>query len=146
MKEYRHYGHTAFDKDAFVKIRNICCSTKPEGGLWASGVEAKYGWKAWCSTSDFRECKEENSFTFTLAENAKVLHIASADDLELLPVVEDKITFNFPLWVFLNFEELSKTYDAIEVSLSSDARLCERLSNWDCDSILIMNPNVIIEV
>ena len=45
MKNYIHYGHTKFDKSVFNKIKNVDCSTKPKGGLWASDVESEHGWK-----------------------------------------------------------------------------------------------------
>lgn len=34
-------------------------------------------------------------------------------------------------------------YDAIELSLSADHRLYWDLYGWDCDSILVMNPDKI---
>ena len=36
---YIHYGCTSFDKLKFQEIK---------GGLWASPIDAEYGWKDWC--------------------------------------------------------------------------------------------------
>lgn len=116
-------------------------STKPMGGLWASRIDAAYGWKEWCNSSDFRDCTEENSFTFSLSNNARVLYINSVNDLEDLPELHNE--FGICSWKLLDFEELAKTYDAIEVNISSDPELYFALYGWDCDSILIMNPNII---
>ena len=146
MKKYIHYGHTKFDKNMFATIRNVDCSTKPRGGLWASDVNAKHGWKEWCESNEFRDCNKENSFTFTLSDNAKVLYIESVNDLQSLPKGKDKLGLNFSLWTLLDFEKLAETYDAVEVSISSDFDLYYQLYGWDCDSIVIMNPDVIIEV
>ena len=45
----------------------------------------------------------------------------------------------------IDFESLSKSYDAIELHLSdSEDNLYMMLYGWDCDSILIMNPDVIV--
>ena len=84
MKNYIHYGHTKFDKDLFTKIKNVDCSTKPRGGLWASDINSKHGWKEWCNENEFRDCDKENSFTFTLSDDAKILYIEYVNDLQSL--------------------------------------------------------------
>ena len=146
MKNYIHYGHTKFDKSVFNKIKNVDCSTKPKGGLWASDVEAEHRWKDWCEAEEFRDCKEENSFSFVLSDNAKVLYIDSIDDLKVLPKIDEKFGMNFSSWILLDFEKLAETYDAVEVSISSDFDLYYQLYGWDCDSIVIMNPDVVVEL
>ena len=142
MSRYIHYGHTKFDKSIFTKIKNSDFLTKPTGGLWASNVNAERGWKDWCESENFRKCKEEHSFSFSLSDNAKVLYINYIDDLKYLPKVESK--FGISTWILLDFEKLEKVYDAIEVNISNDYNLYYALYGWDCDSILIMNPDVIV--
>ena len=44
------------------------------------------------------------------------------------------------------FEKLAEIYDAVEVSISSDFDLYYKLYGWDCDSIVIMNPDVVVEL
>lgn len=148
-KKYIHYGHKKFERVRFCPIRNRECFSKPDGGLWASPVDAKYGWSGWCEENDFRECNEDNSFTFTLREGANVLHIRDIEYLERLPQIKSE----YALWCQLDFEKLLEDgIDAIELHLSeedvSNLTVCEglywSLYGWDCDSILIMNPNVIV--
>ena len=146
MKNYIHYGHTKFDKSMFTKIKNVDCSTKPKGGLWASDVEAEHGWKEWCNENEFRNCDKENSFTFTLSDDVKILYIESVNDLQSLPKVDDKFGINFSSWILLDFEKLAEIYDAVEVSISSDFDLYYKLYGWDCDSIVIMNPDIVVEL
>lgn len=146
MKNYIHYGHTKFDKSVFNKIKNVDCSTKPKGGLWASDVESEHGWKEWCNENEFRDCDKENSFSFTLSDDAKILYIESVNDLESLPKGKDKFGLNFSSWYLLDFEKLAETYDAVEVSISSDFDLYYKLYGWDCDSIVIMNPDIVVEL
>jgi hypothetical protein len=120
--------------------------SKPVGGLWASNVLAECGWKWWCEDTNFRECSEDNSFTFTLTEDANVLRIESIKDLESLPkcksLLAEQLEVNIP-WVLLDFEALQKSgVDAIEVDMNMG--LYFALYGWDCDSILVMNPEVIV--
>lgn len=145
MSEYIHYGHKNFNLSSFIKIKNIEYNTKPQGGLWASKIDAKYGWKNWCKDNSFCNCKKENSFSFVLLNTARVLYINYVKDLKSLPKAEDKLGLNFLSWILLDFEELAKTYNAIEVNISNDFDLYYKLYGWDCDSILVMNPNVIVE-
>ena len=146
MKNYIHYGHTKFDKDLFTKIKNVDCNTKPRGGLWASDINSKHGWKEWCNENEFRNCDKENSFTFTLSDDAKILYIESVNDLQSLPKVDDKFGINFSSWILLDFEKLAEIYDAVEVSISNDFDLYYQLYGWDCDSIVIMNPDIVVEL
>lgn len=139
-KIYIHYGHKCFDEQIFTKIRNEDGWVKPIGGLWASNVNAKFGWKDWCEQENFRECKEENSFKFKLKQNARVLVIDNVERLNKLS--KTKMPFELS-WVNLDFEKLMKEYDAIEVLISKDWQLYWDLYGWDCDSLLVMNPNCI---
>lgn len=136
---YIHYGHHQFDSNLFREIKNRPFGwVKPYGGLWASNINASYGWKDWCKDENFRECNEENSFKFTLKNGTKVLKIDNADLLKKLPVIDV-----YPINVHLDFEKLKQQYDAIEVIISNDNRLYWDLYGWDCDSILIFNKDCI---
>lgn len=138
-KKYIHYGHKEFSVDKFDRPKNHAFLSKPFGGLWASPVESDYGWRDWCEAEDFRRCDIENSFMFTLRDDANVLYIDSRDCLSDLP----KQKCYRDLWCMLDFEKLMGTYDAIELTLSSDIALRFVLYGWDCDSIVILNPYVV---
>lgn len=141
---YIHYGHKQFLHSKFNEIVNDKFFCKPYGGLWASPVGAERGWKNWCDENGFRECKEENSFTFELSETANVLHIRSRSDLEKLPRQQEAMITQ---WIHLDFEKIKASgVDAIELHLSEDWELHWTLYGWDCDSILIMNPDIVCEV
>jgi hypothetical protein len=144
-KKYIHYGHKSFDRNRFAPIRNRRCFTKPDGGLWASPVDAEFGWKQWCDENEFRECNMKNSFTFTLTPEARVLRIDTTGVLDALPQIKDE--FSYPGWCQLDFEKLlEQGYDAVELVLSANYQLYWTLYGWDCDSIVVMNPDVIVEV
>ena len=164
MKTYIHYGHIVtkpikngifkplvkqpakFDKSLFNPIRNVGF-VKPEGGYWASPIDTDYGWKDWCEAEDFRTCDENNSFKFTLKEGAKVLYIKYYTDLEGLPRDESMIHLEYGFVTYLDFEKLAEQYDAIELDLDYDYhKLYFGLCGWDCNSILIMNPDIIVPI
>ena len=69
--------------------------------------------------------------------------IDSFDDLKGSPVLENVNCFALSRWLILDFEKIAKEFGAIEVNISSDEKLYWKLYGWDCDSILIMNPNVV---
>lgn len=145
MKKYVHYGHKSFDKNLFIPIINgRSFLTKPIGGLWASPIDAEYGWKNWCKDEEFCKCEDENSFTFTLTNNARVLYINDISDTDNLPELNPDISSEFKIssWVCLDFEKLKEEYDAIEIKISGRG-IYFGLYGWDCDSILIMNPDII---
>ena len=148
-RKYIHYGSCRFDKSRFIKIVNREMFVKPGGGLWASPVESKYGWRQWCESERFHTGRLGWSFEFTLSPGAKVLHIFAVEDLDELPkqACEGQLPY-----VCLDFEKLlADGYDAVELHLSEDrsyggfmAVLYWALYGWDCDSILVMNPDVIV--
>ena len=141
MKEYVHYGHKKLDKKLFLPIENYELFSKPRGGLWASRADAKFGWKDWCEREKFRQYDDDDSFKFHLSEDANVIVINSVDDLKKLPIQKSEFE---TLFFALDFEKMiSDGVDAIEVNISSDRELYMALWGWDCDSILIMNPDIV---
>ena len=144
--EYIHYGSSAFELERFSRISNTQYFTKPHGGLWASRADALYGWKNF-SYENHIDCDLYKNFKFTLLDNANVVHIYSVKDLESLPQSKNEMG-----WVSLDFEKmLEDGIDAIELHLSEEHwngflnSLYYKLYGWDCDSILIMNPDIIIQ-
>lgn len=148
-KVYIHYGSRYFDISRFDTPRNLPFKNKPSGGFWASPVDAEYGWKQWNEDEHFAECDEENSFKFRLRNCANVLYISSKEDVEKLPV---QITSN-DCYIVPDFEEIMREYDAIELCAGVEHSLVDYrdsvyyiLYGWDCDSILILNPYVIVPI
>lgn len=144
-KTYIHYGHKHFVSNDFVEIKNNMWN-KPIGGLWASDINAEYGWKNWCKDEEFCECNEENSFCFKLKEKSRILTITSHNDLSQLPLESGVHEYINRLCLWIDFEKLAREYDAIEVLISEDSRLYYDLYGWDCDSILILNKDCIEEI
>lgn len=154
---YVHYGADKYDSEKFKPIKNTILFTKPEGGFWGSLENAKYGWREWCEGQDYNTENLKKYFRFKLAPHAKILKICNKGDLVELPKLENPIVngneFSTSImpWVLLDFEKLlSEGVDAIQISISDDTAssfndsLYHALYGWDCDSILVMNKDVII--
>ena len=142
---YIHYGHNKFDISKFEQIKNQPFSSKPSGGFWASRVDDEKGWKNWVENSEFSFGKFDISFEFTLNPDAKVLVIDNLEMVDKLPKAIQPIPLNLSIsHQYIDFEELSKEYDAIELLISDDFRLYYRFYGWDCNSILILNPNIVV--
>ena len=154
MKTYIHYGSKQFDKERFVPILNRYPRNKPIGGLWASEVDAPISWRNWCEQNEFypERNTEDNCFRFNLADNAKILTLRCVNDVKLLPQLSNERFGHY----FPDFQEIIKQgYDVIDYRLSDDTGancnlyhgdLYYALYGWDCDSILVLNPDVIIPI
>lgn len=139
--KYIHYGHKEFDINKFNPIKNRMGFPKPFGGLWASDINTSYGWKDWNKDNDFVDCDIDNSFTFELRDDANVFHIHHVTDLKKTP---HKKPYQYSSFL-IDFEKMKQNgFDAIELHLSEDWDLYYELYGWDCDSILIMNPDIVI--
>jgi len=150
-----HYGHRCFDKDKIMPVHNQEGWNKPYGGLWASPVDSEYGWKAWCEENDFRDCNEEDSFTFSLKPEANIYYIRSVEAANNLPRARSnfktiELMVNIPETPFsmimgVDFEAMVKDgIDVIFYEQSACPQLYWKLYGWDCDCILVMNPEVVV--
>ena len=139
-----HYGSDKYDPAKFCPIKRHEFLSKPVGGLWGSPVDAEYGWKDWCEHNGLIHLLRDSSFKFRLSDTAKILYIRSVDDLVELPVINDEDMLFAPhIWIRLDFEQLlSDGIDAIQINMGGE--LYFKLYGWDCDSILVMNKDVII--
>ena len=141
MKTYIHYGDRHFDPNKFKPIENTF-TNKPIGGLWASDVNAKYGWKEWNKSSGLRKCSEEPYFKLTLDKKAKVLNVHKYKDVKF--AVKEFLVNQI---MILDFKKIMKRgYDAMEVFISDSESLYWNLYGYDCDSIIIFNKDIIQEV
>lgn len=146
---YIHYGSDKFDKERFMPIVNREMFTKPVGGLWATPENARFGWKEWCLQENYETQRLQENFEFTLGKYANILTLRNLDDLVGLPHQQEIHGLYTPassvMGIILDFEKmLEDGIDAINLDLSGGGfELFRPLYMWDCDSILIMNPDII---
>jgi len=154
---YVHYGASAFDRDLFSPVENLPGLCKPLGGFWLSSPEYEFSWKDWCEEWEFSD-KLEIAAEFELLPTANIFRVTSYEQIKDLP--RKTLTINGALWplkfreendeepnaISLDFEYLARIYDGMEVLISSDERLYWALNTWDCDSLLVFNPDILIKV
>lgn len=147
-KTYIHYGSDHFDRELFVPIKNRIAWSKPKGGLWASPIDAGYSWHEWCQNEEFELDRLNVHFKFRLNPGAKILSIRSINDVKGLPRLSygPEIPSSIFEPVYLDFERLKTVFKIDAVELENVNSLYYEFYTWDCDSIVVLNPDVIEEV
>ena len=158
MKKYIHYGITAdeFDKKKVTERVNALFS-KPDRGFWASPVNTDWGWKDWCTCNDFRMDTDafDKSFRFRIDKKAKILRVRNEDDIMPFVIPDNDPFYKRLTWGRcktsigdrLDRDRLYETFDGMELFLSENYYMHEGIFNsWDCDSIVIWNPDVILPI
>ena len=139
---YEHLRDAEFTKNKFINVENnniTDIKDKPiEGGFWASPVDSKYNFRKVFSGMDSWELN--TFFRFTLSNNAKILYINSIESIKLIP---KEFIISFDKVLNLDFEKLSLVFDALRFDPSNDESLNEIMPSWQCDCILIFNPDIV---
>ena len=141
--ELIHYGCKKINPRKFTPIKNRKWC-KPYGGFWSSPVNSKYGWKDFCET-DMTSGIPKLFVKFKINKYARILKIDTLYDLEKV-VSKYRIKSYSCLGDLINYEQLSKDYDAIW--LTDEGQCSTRLSEpnlygWDVETVFIMNPKII---
>lgn len=154
--KYVHFGHSYFDRGRFEHPKDVKGSimmNKPYGGLWASPCKKNcYTWLDWCKSEDFCLDKytSESRFTFRLTDDARVFHIRTPEDAYYL-------ADNYPLGhkmhhmviLEIDYAKVVDDYDAVQIHIYDEEgsyKLYSVMYGWDCDSIVVLNPEVIIPI
>ena len=148
MTTYIHYPRDEFDLNRIAPIKNRPGFNKPIGGLWASAIDAEWGWRDWCENEGYNFGIEDKAVKFKLKDGARVLEIHRISDLGLIPyqgMDELSVQTGIPVFEMIpDFEALAREYDALDVRAGSNTELYWKLYGWDCDTLLVLNSNSII--
>lgn len=135
-----HYGTSAFIPELFTPIQNRNWH-KPRGGLWSSPVDSDHSWKDWCDSESFGTLDDSFEFEY----DGETFVIDSSFDLLSMPRLAqvDGYAMFSP-----DFEKmLSDGIDAIHLTAKGEplTRFSEpSLYGWDCETVLIMNPDCVM--
>lgn len=156
-KTYIHYGNDEYKPELVTRVTprgEYYLECKPPIGLWASPEECDLPWKTWCEGEEYKLERLEESFKFTIKDDAKILNVHSLSDIEKynkwilnVPMCEFKYIFDKPFRVLTCFNEIMDVYDGMELFYSENIeqfRFSDTFTTWDCDSIVIWNPEIII--
>lgn len=145
------FGRNEFKQEKFKPCVNDMCRNKPRcGGFWASTLlpetENYSAWAKWGICEDFLLERLNQAVVFALSPKAKIYEINSVQDLTTLL---DKYSHPALVGRQIDFEKLSKVYDAIH--LTERGQIATRMSypddlyGWDVESYLIMNPYIVVD-
>ena len=155
---YIHYGSPEFNINKFCPISNIKLSNKPHGGLWASPANSEHDWRWWCLSNGYETARLNEHFSFKLKDDANICKIASKQDLNelnqqgfchdytnlfLYPQGYTNSSLYPQDYYYPDFEKLVDAgFDGMAVAMNDS--LYFALYGWDCDSLLIFDPNCMI--
>jgi len=136
-----------YTKEAGFELRPITIKNagtegiwgKPEGGLWASPVDSKFGWQDWCRAKDFRDTGKQLRVILDI-DMGSFITINSQADLSQLPWYPPVAGLN--LMEAIDFEKLAAG-GVDGVYLTEQGQWATRFSHprslygWECESILI---------
>ena len=138
-----HYGSEKFDSDRFVKPTNRSpLWVKPlDGGLWASPVESEDNWRNWCVDNDIFLDRLEKSFEFNIRPNSEILYLRNKEEISKA-YRDGYLTHPRENLFYPNFELISVYFSAIFYKHNNETHY--PLYGWDCDSLLVLNKNIVI--
>ena len=164
---------TSLDK---LDADDVGAATKPPhySAIWGSPVSGERSWKHWNEVTRFSKCDEDNSFQFKISDMYKILIVDSHSSAISLVENYCKLYRGFTdLYGFgidtvkqqcvdyinstdaisghcipaLDFLKMSADgYSGMEISITKFPKLYWLLYSWDCDSIVVWNPDAIIQV
>jgi hypothetical protein len=143
---YVHYGSSEFDPVLYRPISNHgSIGTKPSGGLWASPVGSERTWKDWCEVEQFRLSGLNKWFVFELSDGAEVLEVLTGADIPKLDRYVGHTRSGGREIYSIDFEKMATDgYSAFLVMAGSDPDLYWELYGWDCDTLLVLDPECIV--
>ena len=164
---YIHYGHDHFDPELMRPIKNECgygwCKPSREAGLWASPNEQDfYTWKEWCEDEQFNLYNLKTSFCFRIKNPSRILEVG-CDKESFIEFIRAYSIANKHHWhktvedvcnaienndfimgsVSLDFEKMASDGYA-GIFFHFNRLTYYTMYGWDCDSLLIWDPNEII--
>lgn len=145
LNQFIHYGSSIYYPHKVNKpIKNQGWLNKPVGGLWTSPIDSNKSWENFCKSEGLEEFINKPYFIIKLKQRTKLLVINSYKNIKLLP------TFEGIIQTTIDFINLANYYDAIW--LTDKGQIETRFSSpislhgWDCETLLIINPNCCYQI
>lgn len=160
-----------FNKDKIITNLEMRFNNKPVNAFWGSPENAKLGWKEYCEQrkqSDIQyahefneepnidlyyfkyEFNDNNAIKWKLEENSKIFTIDKEDMYEHPERIEKYLSIEVPVPKSFDFKKmLSDGIVAIELIDPGIGHRCINslelmFHDWDCESIVVLDPSKII--
>lgn len=144
-----HFGSKEFVYSKFKQIKNNHQRfNKPVGGLWTSPADSTNSWLHFCLNNNFNKEKLNNSFSFQINKEAKGLVVDKDCDLESLPTTTFSYLDGSKITIF-DFEKMAKEFDYLHFKFDGGSTMrydfddWRTFYGWDCETVLVFNPNII---
>jgi hypothetical protein len=138
--ELIHYGASQYNPELFDPISDRVYRNKPCGGLWTSPIDSEYGWKDWSGANDYGDLSEH----FVVKFSGSMIIIDSYKDMLEMPWVNhsgrDFISFQAYCPGYFEYDAIHLTAKGEEETRFSHPK---DLYGWDCETVLILNPESI---
>lgn len=160
MKVYITYGFVIEDPKKIVTNLDECIN-KPKKALWGSPVDAEFGWRDWCESEqwiprngrDYEDFEDyfTKSFKWTLKEGSNILTINKVEDINDIYRVGLMRLNKYGSVVLDFYRILDAGYSAVELTDGDIGhifvnRLESSFNSWDCESIVVLNPDKVVLV
>jgi len=129
---------------------------KPDLGFWGSPINASYGWKEWCIAEGFGDYDWNNPIYFRLKSNSTILKIdredLNDDVLGKYVILDEKMYYAIHRErYFLDYNKIVEDgIDAVELMddrighlFFHDNAYEQIFYGWDCESIVVLNKDVL---
>lgn len=133
---------------------------KPQEAWWGSPIDAEYGWKEWCDSEEYGDYDFDNPIQWKLKPNTNILQIDIEEVLSSTTVdmYSEELKSNNELTKYIDYTDefpILNFYRMIKDNISAvqlmDACIGHLFINkvelmfnsWDCESICVLDKNVI---
>jgi hypothetical protein len=145
---FKHYGGFHFEPKRWKNVKNMRPKIREQrlklyGGLWASPVgDGFLTWADYISQDwDWEDYQHKDSFIFSLAPQTKIIMVRTREEM-------DRLTEKYGRWESLDYKAILRDgYDAVyfEVSADREFHLHYDMVGLDVDSLVVLNPTIIVE-
>ena len=145
----KSYTDTSDPKPFIWNISLALPMTRSAASLMAAC--GRHGWKEFCETAQYQTKHLQKHFDFTLRPNAHIHTIRTIEDLFVLPMRENPNPAvygaclpDFVMCIKLGIDAVELTWYEEEFRQPGSGPVGGALRSWDCDSIVILNPDIIL--
>ena len=153
-KTFIHFGTNNYNKEDFKKVKNskyLAMKNKPDGGFWGCeytpNSEYRSSWEEYVNDIEWDDMILEKFIKFKIIDNARVLVINNEKDLNELEKKYALKSYQFRDFCnheVLDYEKISKDYDAIYLTEDGFYDNQEKMESWCIESLCVFNPNIVV--